>query len=167
MVETKSAQVSFSKTSTKIWKVIKTWPKAIQLCRWTGCIIMPNLKPFSHYILDRCPEHQICHISPSVYWSKIRKRTEYEQKTGRTEFLPWLVMSWLLALPGHQQPCHGLCSITGPLSSLTHWGRVTHICASKLKIIGSDNGLSPGRRQTIIWTNTGILLVGPLGTNFS
>ena len=50
---------------------------------------------------------------------------------------------------------------------LTHWGRVTHICVSKLTIIGSDNGLSPGRRQAIIWTNAGVLLIGPLGTNFS
>ena len=50
---------------------------------------------------------------------------------------------------------------------LTHWGRVTHICVSKLTIMGSDNGLSPGRRQAIIWTNAGILLIGPLGTNFS
>ena len=50
---------------------------------------------------------------------------------------------------------------------LTHWGRVTHICVVKLTIIGSDNGLSPGRRQAIIWTNAGILLIGPLGTNFS
>ena len=49
----------------------------------------------------------------------------------------------------------------------THWDRVTHICVSKLTIIGSDNGLSPERRQTIIWTNAGILLIGPLGTNFS
>ena len=49
---------------------------------------------------------------------------------------------------------------------LTHWGRVTHICVSKLTIIRSDNGLSPDRRQAIIWTNTG-LLIGPLGTNFS
>ena len=50
---------------------------------------------------------------------------------------------------------------------LTHWGRVMHICVSKLTIIGSDNGLVPGRRQTIIWTNYGILLIGPLGTNFN
>ena len=50
---------------------------------------------------------------------------------------------------------------------LTHWGRVTHICVSKPTIIGSDNGVSPGRRQAIIWTNDGILLIGPLGTNFS
>ena len=48
---------------------------------------------------------------------------------------------------------------------LTHWGRVTHICVSKLTIMGSDNGLSPGRRQSIIWTNAGILLIEPLRTN--
>ena len=50
---------------------------------------------------------------------------------------------------------------------LTHWGRVTHIRVSNLTIIGSDNGLSPSRRQPVIWTNDGILLIGPLGTNFS
>ena len=55
----------------------------------------------------------------------------------------------------------------GMLCSLTHWGRVTHKCVSKLTIIGSDNGLSPGRRQAIIWTNAGLLSIGPLGTNFS
>ena len=27
-------------------------------------------------------------------------------------------------------------------------------------------GLLPGRRQAIIWTNAGILLIGPLGANF-
>ena len=54
-----------------------------------------------------------------------------------------------------------------PASFVTHWGRVTHICISKLTIAGSHNGLSPGRRQAIIWTNAGILLIGPLGTNFS
>ena len=51
--------------------------------------------------------------------------------------------------------------------SLTHCGQVTHICSGKLTIVGSDNGLSPGRRQAIIWTNAEILLIGPLGTNFS
>ena len=71
--------------------------------------------------------------------------------------------------------------------TLTHWGRVTHICVSKLTIIGSDNGLAPvthiciskltiigsdnglppDRRQAIIWTNAGLLLIRPLGTNFS
>ena len=50
---------------------------------------------------------------------------------------------------------------------LTHWGRVTHICVGNLTNIDSDNGLSPGRRQAIIWTNAGLLLIGPLGTNFN
>ena len=58
------------------------------------------------------------------------------------------------------RPC--MCERT-----LTHWGRVTHICVGKLSIIGSDNGSSPGRRQAIIWTNAVILLVGHVGTNFS
>ena len=44
---------------------------------------------------------------------------------------------------------------------------MTHICVGNLNIIGSDNGLSPGRRQAIIWTSAGILLTGLLGTNFS
>ena len=52
-------------------------------------------------------------------------------------------------------------------NELTHWGRVTHICVGELTNIGSDNGLSPGQRQAIIWTNAGILLIGPSGTNFS
>ena len=64
-------------------------------------------------------------------------------------FFKWSTVIWL---------CH---------NELTHWGRVTHICVSKLTIIGSDNGLSPDRRQAIIWTNAGILLIGPLGTNFN
>ena len=44
---------------------------------------------------------------------------------------------------------------------------MTHICVCKLNIIGSENGLSPGRRQAIIWTNAEILSIGPLGTNLS
>ena len=32
---------------------------------------------------------------------------------------------------------------------------------------GLDNGLSPGGRQAIIWTNAEILLTAPFGTNFS
>ena len=49
----------------------------------------------------------------------------------------------------------------------THWGWVTHISISKLTIIGWDNGLLPGQHQAIIWSSTEILLIGPLGTNFS
>ena len=47
---------------------------------------------------------------------------------------------------------------------VTRLGRVTHLCVSKQ--LGSDYGLSPGRRQAIIWTTTGILFIWNLGTNF-
>ena len=50
---------------------------------------------------------------------------------------------------------------------LTHWGRVMHICVSEPTSIWSNNGLSPGQRQAIFWTNAGILSIGPLGTNFN
>ena len=53
------------------------------------------------------------------------------------------------------------------LERLTCRGRVTHICFSRLTIIGSHNGLSPGRRQTTIWSNAGIVLIRPLRTRFS
>ena len=44
---------------------------------------------------------------------------------------------------------------------------MTHICVSKQSVIASDNGLAPTRRQAIIGTNAGILLIPTLGTNFS
>ena len=64
-----------------------------------------------------------------------------------------------------EPPCRHVIGSADEL--LTHWGRVTHICVSNLTTIGSVNGLSPGRRQAITWTNVGILLIWPLGTNFS
>ena len=67
-----------------------------------------------------------------------------------------------------QPSCLGIkCGINDSDFHLSHWGRVTHICGSKLSILGSDNGLSPGRRHAINLTNAGILLIWPLGTNFS
>ena len=63
--------------------------------------------------------------------------------------------------------CQWMQSQSGSTSALAHWGRVTHICVGKLANIGSDNSLSPGRRQAIIWTNAGISLIGLFGTNFN
>ena len=50
---------------------------------------------------------------------------------------------------------------------LNHWGQATHICASTLPLIDSSNGLTPGRRRVIIWTQAELLLIEPLGTNVS
>ena len=44
---------------------------------------------------------------------------------------------------------------------------MTHICVGNRTIIGSDNGLSPGRHQAIIWTSARILAIGPLRIKFS
>ena len=63
--------------------------------------------------------------------------------------------------------CFEITTASPGVNELTHWGRETHICVGKLTIIASDNGSSPGRRQAIIWTNAGILLIGSLGTNFN
>ena len=54
------------------------------------------------------------------------------------------------------------CSVVGELTHLPY----CRIYASVNWIsIGSDNGLSPDRRQAIIWNNAAILLIAPLGTN--
>ena len=75
--------------------------------------------------------------------------------TEITRYCSWF---WVNSVPAWIPMMHSL---------YPHWGRVTHICVSKLPTIGSHNGLSPGQRQAIIWTNAGILLIGPLWTNFS
>ena len=62
--------------------------------------------------------------------------------------------------------CFGVWGLLQYSISMMTSSNGTHICVSKITIIGSDNGLSPGRRQAIIWTNPGILLIGPCGTKF-
>ena len=86
----------------------------------------------------------------------------------------WCVSKYILIWIYHTGfPCKPLSLIVIPIIScmeimyLTHGDRVTHAYVSKIIIIGSDNGLSPRRCQAIIWTNAGILLIEPLGTNFS
>ena len=49
------------------------------------------------------------------------------------------------------------------LNMLTHLALVPHICVSEQG--GSDNGLWTVLRQAIIWTDTDLFLIGPLGTN--
>ena len=120
----------------------------------------------------------------SHYGDKTTLRPSYLHKgisyTGKMSSLYWI--SAMVA--DGDEPCDSLvlfaqnmpvltteefkcCSFLPCSAALTHWGRVTQICVGKLASIASDNGLSPGRRQAIIWNNAGILLIGPLGTNFS
>ena len=114
------------------------------------------------------------------------------ESDGRKTHYRYEQASWDLYVPadGHHAACEGTgmecwrmgkivhkkyigslfvttCPLQDVVVILTHWGRVTHICVSDLTSIGSDNGLSPGWRQTIIRTDAGILLIGPLATKFS
>ena len=41
-----------------------------------------------------------------------------QNTTGRTRSILWLLMPWLLTLPGHQQQWYQLCRINGSLSSM-------------------------------------------------
>ena len=45
-------------------------------------------------------------------------------------------------------------------------GSISSLRPNDLTIFGSDNGFSHDRCQAIIWTNAGILFIGPLGINF-
>ena len=92
--------------------------------------------------------HKLCHMDLFCDW------LGFQGRDGGTFSSPVVLDSFSPAGQHHKR-------------SLTHWGRVTHICVDNLAIIGPDNGLSPGRRQAIIWINAGILLIGPCGTNFS
>ena len=53
------------------------------------------------------------------------------------------------------------------LTKCSYTSCIDEDCYIKLTIIGSDNGLSPGRRQAIIWTNDGILSIRTFQTHFS
>ena len=73
---------------------------------------------------------------------------------GLWEMRLWLQIMWF------SNSSYRLTSWVFPGKSFScEWHRTHQIV--------SDNGLSPGRRQAIIWTNAGILIFGPLGTNFS
>ena len=73
----------------------------------------------------------------------------------------------LKMLSGKWRPLWVSLNVLKQFRVLTHWGRVMHICISKLTISGSDNGLLHGQHQAIIQTNSGILLIRPLGPNFN
>ena len=76
-----------------------------------------------------------------------------------------VVCSWHVSRVLHRNSveCALLSIIIYLAMRLTDWDRGTHICVN----IGSGKDLSPAQHQSIIWTNAGILLIGPLGTNFS
>ena len=90
-----------------------------------------------------------------IVWSTLVQVKAWCDQASRHYLFPSLTCHWISGW--------WVCYTT----ALTHWGQVTHICISKIIIIGSDYGLLPGRCQAIIWTNAGTLLTAHLGINFS
>ena len=119
--------------------------------------------------------HQGQHCSGNVGLFLVRKKTITSTNANSTNWTLKNIFQWdiiwnskVFNYENAFEMSSAKCSPFWPsLNVLTHWVRVTHICVSKLTIIGSDNDLSPGRRQAIIWINAGILLIGSLETNFS
>ena len=120
--------------------------KSIGSCLWPPSTCIWNLKLKFQSKLDLCSGNHVV----------------YRQTDGRTDGQTDRRTRWIQYTPPPTSLGGGIINYV----RLTYCGRVTHICVSNLIIIGSDNGLSPGRRQAIIWTNAG-LLIGPFGTNFN
>ena len=119
-------------------------------------ITADNTQPGTVFNLGAVLEVIMLHYDTSIRLSK-KKRTW----TARISFTNSLseIKAWI------SNYIHSFCGIQSLIHHLivAEW----HISIGKLTTIGSDNGLSPGRRQVIIWTNAGILLIWPLGTMFS
>ena len=111
------------------------------------------------------PITQLIHIYSHVNTLRPRQNGRHFADDILKSRMWWMSVGLKLS---HLWLSSGICHLCwSAVSGLTHWGRVRHICVSKLTIIGSDNGLSPDRRQAIIQTNAGILLIWNSGKNFS
>ena len=90
-------------------------------------------------------------------------RDQYLEKVSAMQAAKgWTVAGHLQARYSQWWPVPGIVSISD-----RHWKvkSLSQICVGILTITGSDNGLSPGRRQAIIWTHAGILFIGLLRAN--
>ena len=116
---------------------------------------------WSVFIVRKMPlQFDIIHIVISI--------TRYIQAKcfrGKSSIHPFLFEKWHLTLCFMVMVIFGIVVTYNyttwylyQIALLTHWRRVTHICASNLAITYSDNGLLPGQRQAFIWTYDGIFL---------
>ena len=149
------------------------------MCTLPKSIIHPNNKTISHFWCHYQHHSILFYSEPLVAELAIRSRIHMNSakphdvmSTLLTYKCAQAIISWLIELLWMNDKRSTLLTEPDILyfqtmfssSYLIHWGRVTYICVGKLTIIGSDNGLSHGQRQAIIWTNARILLFGPLGT---
>ena len=105
-----------------------------------------------------------CHLphnAPHIAW-----RYNYEQTTKQTKAISNSYIYINISCKCDTNRA-GHLTLDAYASRPVACGNIHAISHQNPHSIGSDNGLSPGRRQAIIWINAGILLIGPLGTKFS
>ena len=138
------------------------WIHELVIIHCLGTLFCHTCGPLVCPVRAGVNKYMICTVAKKIWWMSL-DTWESEGKNGSrssmSHYHRWSKDKSLLSLIKWQKLL--------TYCSLTHWGRATHICVGKLTNIGSDNGLSPGRRQAIIRTIAGILSIGPLGTNFS
>ena len=138
---------------------MKLWRDCLVMCQLdsAGIILIETTNIFFH---ENKYQIVFCHAQPRLFMLIVGRNIHVKKPGNKYEIVVHPVtLVWIW--------CTILWKNMNIYDSLTHWGRVTHICVGKLTMIGSDNGLSPGRRQVIIWINAGLLSIGPLGTNFN
>ena len=119
------------------------------------------------------PRDTVCHTEAEEMWTSnalysikfnnismqfisdgpIKKKNQhwFKERLGADHGTSRDLNQWCFSLSTHMGAIQPQC--------VMHWGRVTHLCISKITSIASDNGLVPSRRQAIIWSNAGILLI--------
>ena len=150
------------------WLGINTNTNTAQL---TTCSYWPPCLFLTHWGLKQSGGHFVDHnvFSQKSVLFQFPNEALFFQFTISHSWFSWWLGAWRQEAITwtNDDPFYWCIYASSDLNVLTHWGRVTHICVGELTIIVADNGLSPGRRQVIIWTNAVILIKGPYGTNFS
>ena len=105
----------------------------------------------SSFVYDNTDKDWVCFIMTLLYYVIMKT----EKLISKYNWFAALTYDYKIRSPADQYT---------KIFSINSLRPVTHIWVCKLTSIVSDNGLAHGRRQAIIWTNAGILLIGPLGT---
>ena len=153
---------------TANWDYCKTWTRRYKyIYIYIYIYIILRLRQNGHYFADDIFKRIFFNEN---IWISFKICLKFVSM-GQINNIPALVQIMAWCRPG-DKPLSETMMISLPymvciyvslgLNEVTHWGRVTHICVNTNTNIGSDNGLSPGWRQAIIWTNAGILLIWTL-----
>ena len=139
-------------------KWVRIWTLCEKYDRTCKCILVFLRNNSTCYGFKCCYLILSFQISTSANLPMVAVNTSASTRTARITASVMMASNWMRMVKRARVSLNFL--------RLTHWDRVTHICVGELTMIGSDDSMSPARRQAIIWTNAGLLLIRPMGTNF-